>query len=355
MSDGIQRPAAQAGAPHINGNHPATPVKTKPRIEKNRVLVTGGAGFVGSHLCTYLVERGDHVICLDNFFTGSKENVKHLLGKSNFEIIRHDVVESILLEVDQIYHLACPASPIHYKYNPIKTLKTSFLGTMNMLGLAKRTRARFLLTSTSEVYGDPLEHPQTETYWGNVNCNGERSCYDEGKRAAECLTFDYKREHNTDVRVVRIFNTYGPRMALDDGRVVSNFVAQALTDQDLTVYGDGQQTRSFQYVSDLIKGMVTVMDGPEAGPFNIGNPTEFTMLELAKMVQQVVNPGVNIVYKENTADDPSRRKPDISKVKKALGWEPVVPLKEGLALMVEDFANRLGVPVKKSPKDSLPA
>ncbi|CAL8470053.1 g9595 [Coccomyxa elongata] len=327
-----------------------TKIKAKPRIERNRVLVTGGAGFVGSHLCTYLVERGDHVICVDNFFTGSKENVAHLLGKTNFELIRHDVVEKLLLEVDQIFHLACPASPVHYKYNPIKTIKTSFIGTMNMLGLAKRTRARFLLTSTSEVYGDPLEHPQTESYWGNVNPIGERSCYDEGKRAAECLTFDYQREHDLEVRVVRIFNTYGPHMALDDGRVVSNFVAQALTGQPLTIYGDGQQTRSFQYVSDLVEGMVRVMDGPYTGPFNIGNPTEFTMLELAQVVKEVVNPNATIVYKENTADDPSRRKPDISKAKKMLGWEPKVALRDGLSRMVSDFAKRLDVEVPEIPK-----
>jgi UDP-glucuronate decarboxylase len=317
--------------------------KTKPRIERNRVLVTGGAGFVGSHLCTFLVQRGDHVICVDNFFTGSKENVKHLLDKSNFEIIRHDVVEKLVLEVDQIYHLACPASPVHYKYNPIKTIKTSFVGTMNMLGLAKRTRARFLLTSTSEVYGDPLEHPQKEQYWGNVNCIGERSCYDEGKRAAECLTFDYLREHNLEVRVVRIFNTYGPRMALDDGRVVSNFVTQALTGLPLTIYGDGQQTRSFQYISDLIRGLVAVMDGTEVGPFNLGNPTEFTMLQLAELVKEVVNPEAEIVFKDNTPDDPSRRKPDISKVKAQYGWEPKVALREGLSLMVDDFKDRLSV------------
>ncbi|KAK9823383.1 hypothetical protein WJX72_002384 [[Myrmecia] bisecta] len=325
------------------GGSPVTKIKAKPRVELNRVLVTGGAGFVGSHLCTFLVDRGDHVICLDSFFTGSKENVAHLLNKPNFELIRHDVVEPILLEVDQIYHLACPASPVHYKYNPIKTLKTSFIGTLNMLGLAKRTRARFLLTSTSEVYGDPLQHPQTEEYWGNVNPIGERSCYDEGKRAAECLTFDYQREHNLDVRVVRIFNTYGPRMALDDGRVVSNFVAQALTGQPITIYGDGKQTRSFQFVSDLIAGMYAVMNGSETGPFNVGNPTEFTMLELAHVVQEVVNPNAAIIYKENTADDPSRRKPDITKIKTRLGWEPKVALREGLALMVDDFAKRLHV------------
>ncbi|KXZ56661.1 hypothetical protein GPECTOR_1g596 [Gonium pectorale] len=321
----------------------STLVKTKPRCERNRVLVTGGAGFVGSHLCDYLVERGDHVICLDNFFTGSKENIAHLLDKPNFEVIRHDVVEPILLEVDQIFHCACPASPIHYKYNPIKTAKTSFLGTMNMLGLAKRCKARFLITSTSEVYGDPLEHPQTESYWGNVNPIGERSCYDEGKRVAETLCMDYHREHGLQVRIVRIFNTYGPRMALDDGRVVSNFVSQALTNKPITVYGDGQQTRSFQYVSDLVRGLVAVMDGPEIGPFNVGNPGEFTMLELANLVKEVVNPNAVIEFRENTADDPTRRRPDITKVKTTLGWEPVVPLRDGLLRMVDDFKKRLCV------------
>ena len=266
-------------------------IKTKPRVERNRVLVTGGAGFVGSHLCEFLVNRGDHVICLDNLFTGTKDNISHLLDKTNFEFIRHDVTDHIKLEVDQIYHLACPASPIHYKYNPIKTTKTSFMGTMNMLGLAKRTGARFLLTSTSEVYGDPLQHPQTEEYWGNVNPIGERACYDEGKRVAETLAFDYWRSNNVEVRVIRIFNTYGPRMALDDGRVVSNFVTQALLGQDLTVYGDGQQTRSFQYVDDLIQGMTKMMDNnTQIGPFNIGNPNEFTMLELAEVVKEVVKP-----------------------------------------------------------------
>ena len=362
---------------------PATLIKAKPRVDSNRVLVTGGAGFVGSHLCTFLVERGDHVICLDNFFTGSKDNVAHLIGKPNFELIRHDVVEKILLEVDQVYHLACPASPVHYKYNPIKTIKTSFVGTMNMLGLAKvrgrggawcatvlggtratrpdpnpppsppqRTRARFLLTSTSEVYGDPLQHPQTEAYWGNVNPIGERSCYDEGKRAAECLTFDYAREHGLAVRVVRIFNTYGPRMALDDGRVVSNFVAQALTGAPLTIYGDGSQTRSFQYVSDLVAGMVAVMEGGATGPYNVGNPTEFTMLELARVVQEVVNPAATISYQENTADDPSRRKPDISKIKAELGWEPTVALRDGLKSMVADFAARLKVELPKGAQQA---
>lgn len=335
-----------------NGQQPGVPapgfprgtvIKTKPRVERNRVLVTGGAGFVGSHLCEYLVNRGDHVICMDNFFTGSKDNIMHLLDKPNFELIRHDVVEPILLEVDQVYHLACPASPIHYKYNPIKTIKTNFLGTMNMLGLAKRTRARFLISSTSEVYGDPIEHPQTEGYWGNVNPIGERSCYDEGKRAAECLTMDYHREHGLEVRIVRIFNTYGPRMALDDGRVVSNFVSQALTDQPITIYGDGKQTRSFQYVDDLIRGMVAVMEGDEIGPFNVGNPGEFTMLDLAELVKEVINPNAQITYQENTADDPSRRRPDITKMRNKYGWEPKIPLKDGLLRMVEDFKRRLHV------------
>lgn len=321
-------------------DRPAT--KAKPRVERNRVLVTGGAGFVGSHLCEYLVNRGDHVICADNFFTGSKENVAHLLLRPNFELIRHDVVEPILLEIDQIYHLACPASPVHYKYNPIKTIKTGFIGTMNMLGLAKRCKARFLISSTSEVYGDPLEHPQTENYWGNVNPIGERSCYDEGKRAAECLTMDYHREHGLEVRIVRIFNTYGPKMALDDGRVVSNFVAQALQNEPLTIFGDGLQTRSFQYVSDLIKGMVAVMDNDDhIGPFNIGNPGEFTMIELAEMVKKVVNPKVEIMFVENTSDDPSRRKPDITKAKTMLGWEPRIKLEDGLKMMVDDFKTRL--------------
>jgi UDP-glucuronate decarboxylase len=330
----------QSDALSMDGDRPA--VKAKPRMERNRVLVTGGAGFVGSHLCEYLVKRGDHVICIDNMFTGSKDNVSHLLNEPNFELIRHDVVEPILLEIDQVYHLACPASPVHYKYNPIKTMKTGFIGTMNMLGLAKRCRARFLVASTSEVYGDPLQHPQTEDYWGNVNPIGERSCYDEGKRAAECITMDYHREHGLEVRIVRIFNTYGPRMALDDGRVVSNFVSQAIRGEPLTIFGDGQQTRSFQFVSDLIRGMVATMDNDNyIGPFNIGNPGEFTMLELANVVKDLVNPDVEISFVENTADDPSRRKPDISKAKKLLGWEPKIPLREGLLPMIEDFKKRL--------------
>uniref|UniRef100_A0A0E0DCD3 UDP-glucuronate decarboxylase n=1 Tax=Oryza meridionalis TaxID=40149 RepID=A0A0E0DCD3_9ORYZ len=306
-----------------------------------RVLVTGGAGFVGSHLVDRLVERGDSVIVVDNFFTGRKDNVAHHLANPRFEVIRHDVVEPILLEVDQIYHLACPASPVHYKYNPIKTIKTNVVGTLNMLGLAKRIGARFLLTSTSEVYGDPLQHPQVETYWGNVNPIGVRSCYDEGKRTAETLTMDYHRGANLEVRIARIFNTYGPRMCIDDGRVVSNFVAQALRKEPLTVYGDGKQTRSFQYVSDLVEGLMSLMEGEHIGPFNLGNPGEFTMLELAKVVQDTIDPNARIEFHPNTADDPHKRKPDITRAKELLGWEPKVPLHEGLPLMVTDFRKRI--------------
>lgn len=306
-----------------------------------RVLVTGGAGFVGSHLVDRLIERGDSVIVVDNFFTGRKSNVKHHMGNPQFELIRHDVVEPILLEVDQIYHLACPASPVHYKHNPVKTIKTNVMGTLNMLGLAKRIGARFLLTSTSEVYGDPLEHPQTEAYWGHVNPIGVRSCYDEGKRTAETLTMDYHRGANVEVRIARIFNTYGPRMCIDDGRVVSNFVAQALRKEPLTVYGDGKQTRSFQYVSDLVEGLMRLMESEHIGPFNLGNPGEFTMLELAKVVKDVIDPQAQIEFKENTADDPHKRKPDITRAKDLLHWEPKIPLKEGLPLMVEDFRRRV--------------
>ncbi|CAI9274969.1 unnamed protein product [Lactuca saligna] len=320
-----------------------------------RVLVTGGSGFVGSHLVDRLMARGDNVIVLDNFFTGRKDNVLHHLRNPRFELIRHDVVEPILLEVDQIYHLACPASPVHYKYNPVKTIisfitlfssrlryhKTNVVGTLNMLGLAKRINARFLLTSTSEVYGDPLEHPQVETYWGNVNPIGVRSCYDEGKRVAETLTMDYHRGLNTEVRIARIFNTYGPRMCLDDGRVVSNFVAQALRKQPLTVYGDGMQTRSFQYVSDLVDGLMRLMEGEHVGPFNLGNPGEFTMLELAKVVQDTIDPNAKIEFRPNTEDDPHKRKPDISRAKELLGWQPSVTLREGLPLMVSDFRQRI--------------
>ncbi|KAK1592768.1 hypothetical protein Q3G72_030001 [Acer saccharum] len=322
-----------------------------------RVLVTGGAGFVGSHLVDRLMERGDNVIVVDNFFTGRKDNVVHHLGNPRFELIRHDVVEPILLEVDQIYHLACPASPVHYKFNPVKTIisfyflshvwfsrkfhKTNVVGTLNMLGLAKRVGARFLLTSTSEVYGDPLQHPQVETYWGNVNPIGVRSCYDEGKRTAETLTMDYHRGAGIEVRIARIFNTYGPRMCIDDGRVVSNFVAQALRREPLTVYGDGKQTRSFQFVSDLVEGLMRLMEGDHVGPFNLGNPGEFTMLELAQVVQEVIDPNAKIEFRPNTEDDPHKRKPDISKAQKLLGWEPVVSLRNGLPLMVADFKQRI--------------
>ncbi|KAG7027973.1 UDP-glucuronic acid decarboxylase 1 [Cucurbita argyrosperma subsp. argyrosperma] len=306
-----------------------------------RIVVTGGAGFVGSHLVDKLIERGDDVIVIDNFFTGRKENLVHHLRNPRFELIRHDVVEPILLEVDQIYHLACPASPVHYKYNPVKTIKTNVMGTLNMLGLAKRIGARFLLTSTSEVYGDPLEHPQKETYWGNVNPIGERSCYDEGKRTAETLAMDYHRGAEVEVRIARIFNTYGPRMCLDDGRVVSNFVAQAIRKQPLTVYGDGKQTRSFQYVSDLVNGLVALMEGEHVGPFNLGNPGEFTMLELAEVVKETIDPSATIEFRANTADDPHKRKPDISKAKSLLNWEPKVSLREGLPLMVSDFQKRI--------------
>ncbi|OMO52963.1 NAD-dependent epimerase/dehydratase [Corchorus capsularis] len=301
-----------------------------------RIVVTGGAGFVGSHLVDRLIERGDSVIVVDNFFTGRKENLVHHFGNPRFELIRHDVVEPILLEVDQIYHLACPASPVHYKFNP-----TNVVGTLNMLGLAKRVGARFLLTSTSEVYGDPLQHPQVETYWGNVNPIGVRSCYDEGKRTAETLTMDYHRGLGIEVRIARIFNTYGPRMCIDDGRVVSNFVAQALRKEPLTVYGDGKQTRSFQYVSDLVEGLMRLMEGDHVGPFNLGNPGEFTMLELAQVVQETIDPNAKIEFRPNTEDDPHKRKPDITKAKELLFWEPTVSLRKGLPLMVSDFRQRI--------------
>lgn len=306
-----------------------------------RIVVTGGAGFVGSHLVDRLIARGDSVIVVDNFFTGRKENVMHHFGNPRFELIRHDVVEPLLLEVDQIYHLACPASPVHYKHNPVKTIKTNVVGTLNMLGLAKRVGARFLLTSTSEVYGDPLEHPQKETYWGNVNPIGVRSCYDEGKRTAETLTMDYHRGAGVEVRIARIFNTYGPRMCIDDGRVVSNFVAQALRKEPMTVYGDGKQTRSFQFVSDLVEGLMRLMEGEHVGPFNLGNPGEFTMLELAKVVQETIDPNAKIEFRPNTEDDPHKRKPDISRAKELLGWEPKIALRKGLPMMVSDFRQRI--------------
>ncbi|XP_076907679.1 UDP-glucuronic acid decarboxylase 2-like [Bidens hawaiensis] len=306
-----------------------------------RIVVTGGAGFVGSHLVDRLIARGDSVIVVDNFFTGNKDNVMHHFRNPRFELIRHDVVEPLLLEVDQIYHLACPASPVHYKHNPVKTIISNVVGTLNMLGLAKRVGARFLLTSTSEVYGDPLQHPQVETYWGNVNPIGVRSCYDEGKRTAETLAMDYHRGAGVEVRIARIFNTYGPRMCIDDGRVVSNFVAQALRKEPLTVYGDGKQTRSFQFVSDLVEGLMRLMEGEHVGPFNLGNPGEFTMLELAQVVQETIDPNARIEFRPNTEDDPHKRKPDITKAKDLLGWEPKVPLRKGLPMMVSDFRQRI--------------
>jgi UDP-glucuronate decarboxylase len=310
-----------------------------------RILVTGGAGFIGSHLCERLLGEGHEVICLDNFFTGRKENIAHLLDDHRFELIRHDVTEPILLEVDQIYNLACPASPIHYQYNPIKTVKTNVMGTINMLGLAKRVKARILQASTSEVYGDPLVHPQTEDYQGNVNCIGLRSCYDEGKRVAETLMMDYHRQGGVDTRIVRIFNTYGERMLENDGRVVSNFVVQALKGHELSIYGDGSQTRSFCYVTDLVEGIVRLMNA--AGddvhlPVNIGNPGEFTIKELASEVGKVAGVDVAMKFHPLPADDPKQRQPDITRAKALLGWEPTVPLKDGLKPTVAYFREKLG-------------
>jgi len=305
-----------------------------------RILVTGGAGFIGSHLIDRLMNDGHEVICLDNFYTGKKHNLRPWLDHPNFELIRHDITEPIRLEVDQVYHLACPASPVHYQYNPIKTVKTNVIGTLNMLGLAKRVKARFLLASTSEVYGDPEVHPQTEDYRGSVNPIGIRSCYDEGKRMAETLAFDYHRENKVDIRVARIFNTYGPRMLENDGRVVSNFVAQALRGIPLTVYGEGQQTRSFCYVSDLVNGLMRLMNGEHTGPINLGNPDEYTILELAQAVQNLINPDAEIKFEPLPADDPRRRRPDITKAQTLLNWEPTIPLQDGLKLMIEDFRQR---------------
>ena len=306
-----------------------------------RILVTGGAGFIGSHLIDRLMNEGHDVLCLDNFYTGHKRNVMQWLDNPYFELIRHDITEEIRLEVDQIYHLACPASPVHYQYNPVKTIKTNVMGTLNMLGLAKRIKARILLASTSEVYGDPEVHPQSEDYRGNVNPIGIRSCYDEGKRVAETLCFDYHRQNNVDIRVARIFNTYGPRMLENDGRVVSNFVAQALRGEPLTVYGDGSQTRSFCYVEDLVDGLMRLMNGGHMGPVNLGNPGEYTILELAQMIQQKINPDAEIQFKSLPQDDPKRRRPNISRAQEWLGWEPKVPVQEGLDEMIADFRSRL--------------
>jgi UDP-glucuronate decarboxylase len=306
-----------------------------------RILVTGGAGFIGSHLIDRLMKQGHDVVCLDNFFTGHKRNIRHWLDSPYFELIRHDITEPIRLEVDQIYHLACPASPVHYQYNPVKTIKTNVLGTLNMLGLAKRVNARFLLASTSEVYGDPDVHPQPEEYRGNVNCIGIRSCYDEGKRVAETLAFDYHRQNNVDIRVMRIFNTYGPRMFENDGRVVSNFIVQALQGTPLTVYGDGSQTRSFCYVADLVEGMMRLMNGDHLGPINIGNPGEYTILQLAETIQKMINPDAQLAFKPLPQDDPKQRQPDITKAKSLLGWEPTINLQDGLKMTIEDFRSRM--------------
>jgi UDP-glucuronate decarboxylase len=311
-----------------------------------RILVTGGAGFIGSHLIDRLMGAGHEVICLDNFFTGRKHNVLHWMSSPNFELIRHDVTDPVRLEVDQIYHLACPASPVHYQYNPVKTIKTNVMGTLHLLGLAKRVKARFLLASTSEVYGDPEVHPQAEDYRGCVNPIGPRSCYDEGKRVAETLSFDYHRQNNVDIRVARIFNTYGPRMLENDGRVVSNFIVQALRGDAITVYGNGSQTRSFCYVSDLVDGLIRLMNGDYIGPVNLGNPDEYTVLQLAQKIQSMVNPGADIQFKPLPQDDPRRRQPDITLAKQFLGWQPTIPLEAGLQKTIEDFSSRA--------KESLP-
>ena len=304
-----------------------------------RILITGGAGFLGSPLCTKLLEKGNEVLCVDNFFTGSRKNVSHLLNNPNFEILRHDVCFPLFVEVDEIYNLACPASPVHYQHDPVQTTKTSVHGAINMLGLAKRLKAKIFQSSTSEVYGDPAIHPQTEDYWGNVNPIGFRSCYDEGKRCAETLFFDYYRQHNLNIKVARIFNTYGPNMHPNDGRVVSNFIVQALNGEDITIYGNGKQTRSFCYVDDLISGFVKLMDTEHGftGPVNLGNPNEFTMLELAELTLELTHSKSKIIYQDLPMDDPKQRQPDISLAKDKLGWEPKIPLKEGLAKTIAYF------------------
>lgn len=304
-----------------------------------KILVTGGAGFVGSHLCERLLNEGNEVYCLDNYFTGQKQNVLHLLDNPLFELIRHDVTAPFFIEADEIYNLACPASPIHYQYNPIKTIKTSVMGAINMLGLAKRINAKILQASTSEVYGDPLVHPQVESYWGNVNPIGERSCYDEGKRCAETLFMDYHKQNKVKIKIIRIFNTYGPRMHPNDGRVVSNFIVQALQNHDITIYGDGHQTRSFQYVDDLVEGMIKTMASSDqfTGPVNIGNPNEFTILELAEKVIKLTGSKSKIIFKPAPSDDPMMRQPNISIAKKELDWEPKIQLEEGLVKTINFF------------------
>jgi len=307
-----------------------------------RILVTGGAGFIGSALCRRLVEAGHEVVCLDNFYTGRRANVAELLGQPRFEILRHDLVEPVMVEVDQIYNLACPASPVHYQYNPVKTVKTNVLGTLHMCGLAKRVGARLLQASTSEVYGDPQVHPQPEDYWGHVNPVGPRSCYDEGKRLAETLMMDYHRQNGVDIRIVRIFNTYGPRMAEDDGRVVSNFIVQALTGADLTIYGQGEQTRSFCYVDDMVEGMIRMMDQDQVpGPLNLGNPEETSILDLARLILTLTGSASRIVHQPLPDDDPVRRRPDIALARRVLDWAPEVDLKTGLGATIDDFRARL--------------
>ena len=321
---------------------------------QKRILITGGAGFLGSHLCDRLVAEGHEVLCLDNFFTGGKGNITHLLGRPNFEFIRHDLVQPIFLEVDEIYNLACPASPIHYQYNPVKTVKTNVMGAINMLGLAKRVKAKILQASTSEIYGNPAVHPQKEDYWGNVNSIGLRSCYDEGKRCAETLFFDYHRQNKVNIRVARIFNTYGPRMHPRDGRVISNFIVQALTNQDITVYGDGSQTRSFCYVDDMTRALILMMNGPDdfIGPINLGNPDECSILQLAEMIIRLTRSRSKIIFKPLPQDDPIRRCPDITLAKEKLGWQPKVSLEEGLKKTIAYFETFLSqqAPVSKSAK-----
>jgi UDP-glucuronate decarboxylase len=308
-----------------------------------RILITGGAGFLGSHLCQRLLHEGNDIICLDNYFTGDKKNISQLIGLPNFELIRHDIINPIYLEVDEIYNFACPASPFHYQYNPIKTIKTNVMGVINVLGIAKRTKAKVLQASTSEIYGDPEVHPQTESYWGKVNPIGIRSCYDEGKRAAECLMMDYRRQNSVNTKIVRIFNTYGPRMAIHDGRVVSNFIIQALQGKNITIYGDGTHTRSFCYVDDLIEGLIRMMNSADEfyGPVNIGNPEEFTILQLAKLIIELTKSKSGIDFKPLPADDPAQRKPDITLAKEKLGWNPETGLKEGLLSTIKYFRDVL--------------
>ena len=313
------------------------------RKNMKRILITGGAGFIGSHLCERLLAEGNDIICLDNFFTGDKNNITHLLGNPRFELMRHDIINSVYIEVDEIYNMACPASPVHYQYNPIKTIKTNVLGAINVLGIAKRTKAKILQASTSEIYGDPEVHPQNESYWGKVNPIGIRSCYDEGKRAAECLMMDYRRQNAVNTKIVRIFNTYGPHMALNDGRVVSNFIIQALQNKDITVYGDGLQTRSFCYIDDMIEGLILMMTSPNDfyGPVNIGNPEEFTIMELAEKVIELTKSNSKIKFLALPEDDPVQRRPDITLAKTRLGWFPKINLADGLARTIEYFRRAL--------------